>query len=354
MIQNLNPIHAEKHNELAFKEQITKDLVKKFVCKFEKASQMHAKSDNYKFYYAYNSALHITVQLAYIEKNGFECHGLPEKLLAGMQEKEKRFYYKMAGSLNLLEANKKKRLLLDWFYDILQKLKIHSSDEIKSIKKCLEKIYDRDSVQNFRDIAYYNPACRHGVIFRSSCLTRCQQPKIFKKFIKEHPITKIVDLRMKKEIEAEPYNEKLLKKFEINHVPFYFNIKPPQEFKDKFPEDNGLKRMYRWLVSGSDNQNVFKDFFTSINPEKDVILIHCNAGKDRTGVLCALIALLAGEKKKNIERDYLASEMDSNIEYIRAFFKTLDDYGGPEKYLLSCGIPAETVHLWKNAVTNSN
>lgn len=332
------------------KEQIVRDLAKDFLCKFEKASKMHAQSDNYKFYYTYNSALHVAVKLAYIEKNDFECHGLPEKLLAGMQEKEKRFYYKLVGSLNLLEANKKKRLLLKWFYAILQKLEIHSYEEIKSIKTCLEKIYDQDSVQNFRDLAHYNHTCKHEVVFRSSCLSRCQQPEIFKKFMEKHHITKIVDLRMEKEGATEPYKEKLLKKFNIKHLPFYFNIKPSQEFKDKFPEDNGLKRMYRWLVSGPENQNVFREFFTSINPEKDVILIHCNAGKDRTGVLCAMIALLAGEKRKNIERDYLASEMDSRIDYIRAFFKTLDDYGGPEKYLLSCGIPAKTVDLWKNAV----
>ena len=354
MKENKILILPDNHNPAVPKEQNVRNLADKFIHEFDNASKMYSQSDNYKFYYGYNSALHIAAQLAYIEKNGSECHLIPEKLLAGMQEKEKKFYYKLAGSMNLLEANKKKRFLLGWFYNILQRLKIHSSGEINSIKTCLEKIYDRDMVQNFRDIAHYNHACKHGIVFRSSCLTRCQQPRIFKKFIEKTSITTIVDLRMEKEIAAEPYNDKLLKKFNISHKPFYFNIKPSQEFKDKFPEDNGLKRMYRWLVSGSDNKNVFKDFFTSINPEKDVILIHCNAGKDRTGVLCALIALLAGEKKKNIERDYLASKMDSNIEYIRAFFKTLDDYGGPEKYLISCGIPTETVDLWKNAVTNSN
>lgn len=354
MKENKTLILSDNHNSAVSKERNVRNLADKFVHEFDNASKMHFQSDNYKFYYGYNSALHIAFQLAHIEKNGFECRGLPGKLLAGMQEKEKKFYYKLAGSMNLLEANKKKRLLLDWFYSILQKLKIHSSGEINSIKKCLEKIYDRDLVQNFRDIANYNPACRHGIVFRSSCLTRCQQPGIFKKFIEKTSITTIVDLRMEKEIAAEPYKEELLKKFNISHQPFYFNIKTPQEFKDEFPEDNGLKRMYRWLVAGPDNKNVFKDFFTSINPEKEVILIHCNAGKDRTGVLCAIIAMLAGEKKKNIERDYLASEMDTDIEYIRAFFKTLDDYGGPEKYLISCGIPTGTVDLWKNAVKNFN
>ena len=332
------------------KEQIVRDLAEKFVLEFDNASKMHSASDCYGFYYSYNTALHTAVQLAHIAGGGEADRLCPQQFTASMSAGEKKAFLKLACTLNLAEAGRKKRFLIDWFCRTLKKLRIHSSGEIKSLTESLERIYERDLFWNLRDISLYNPACRPGFVFRSSTLTSCQEPEIFEKFMKRCPVTTIVDLRNNKEVSSAPYNEKLLEKFGLKYLPIPLETKTPPAFNALFPEERGMTKAYRWLAAGPENKESFKKFFTSLNPAEEVLLIHCNAGKDRTGALCALIALLAGENREHIEQDYLASESDCKPEYIRAFLETVEDSGGTEKYLFSCGIPAEKISLWQNCV----
>ena len=53
-----------------------------------------------------------------------------------------------------------------------------------------------------------------------------------------------------------------------------------------------------------------------LSPDSGSIMIHCQAGKDRTGILVALIHLLAGTEKKKIVEDFLRSN-DELIPYFR-------------------------------------
>ena len=52
---------------------------------------------------------------------------------------------------------------------------------------------------------------------------------------------------------------------------------------------------------------VFK--FLRDHPAGEKCLVHCSAGKDRTGVLCALILLLAGVSDEEIAEEYALSEI---------------------------------------------
>lgn len=54
-----------------------------------------------------------------------------------------------------------------------------------------------------------------------------------------------------------------------------------------------------------------------LDPDNTPLLIHCQAGKDRTGVLSALFQMIAGADREEIIRDYMASNESIVPHYIK-------------------------------------
>lgn len=100
------------------------------------------------------------------------------------------------------------------------------------------------------------------------------------------------------------------------------------------------------------------------------VVIHCHAGKDRTGLVVALALRLVGVSKDQIAEDYtlsdlylsdlyqellakksdpgeralLAEQLSSKPEAILGALSHLDEhYGGVEAYLLGCGLETEAI-----------
>ena len=349
LLSHLSKILLQKEEKAPYeKERIVRELADRFIYEFENASSKHKRSDNYKFYFDYNIALQIAVQLSYIARGSMAHYYLPKNFSSSMSNEKKEEFISLAGSLDLQEANKKKRLLLDFFYEAIQNCNIHSKAETDDMKEFIESVYSRDYIWNFRDISLFCKHCKSGLVFRSSSFTRYQHDKsVFESVIKQYKINSIVDLRENKELEKNSYDKEILESHGIRYLNLAIDTKRPLiNFADNLRLD--MEKEYRWFAVG--NRDFFKKFFTQINPEKDITMIHCFAGKDRTGCVCALIELLAGESKNTVETDYLESEMDSNIRHIRAFVDAIYESGGSEKFLLSCGVPAETINFWKKTI----
>jgi len=100
------------------------------------------------------------------------------------------------------------------------------------------------------------------------------------------------------------------------------------------------------------------------------VVVHCHAGKDRTGLIVALALRLAGVSEDRIAEDYalsdtylgalyqemldkkadpaerarLAEQLSSKPEAMLGALSHLDErYGGVEPYLSGCGLDAETI-----------
>jgi protein tyrosine/serine phosphatase len=74
------------------------------------------------------------------------------------------------------------------------------------------------------------------------------------------------------------------------------------------------------------------------------VLFHCAHGKDRTGVMSALLLSCLGTPRKVITADYLASHGTGMVKpaWIEAAYAEVDAAGGIELFLDRCGVPAET------------
>jgi protein-tyrosine phosphatase len=120
--------------------------------------------------------------------------------------------------------------------------------------------------------------------------------------------------------------------------------------------------------------------------EKGTMLYHCTTGKDRTGILTALLLSIAGVGREDIIADYCVSEVYMRPVYLELmglmppyidengnelnptidspFFKTAPDnmrelldhfdsnYGGAVGFALHCGADMETIDAIRHKLTD--
>ncbi len=115
----------------------------------------------------------------------------------------------------------------------------------------------------------------------------------------------------------------------------------------------------------------------AMRPENHPVLFHCAAGKDRTGVVAALLLSLLGVAEEDIVEDYLLSAAsvepviarllrmdvyaamlaDSSVddqmpraEHMGRLLTWLDERGGAEAWLLEGGVPADEIAAFRDAM----
>ena len=66
------------------------DLIDKFVYEFESCSGMHRRSDGYQFYFFYNVALQVAIQLNHLSKGHIKFNFLPKYFIANVLTKEEQ------------------------------------------------------------------------------------------------------------------------------------------------------------------------------------------------------------------------------------------------------------------------
>ncbi|MBC1482439.1 tyrosine-protein phosphatase [Listeria sp. FSL L7-1485] len=176
------------------------------------------------------------------------------------------------------------------------------------LKKVIsERILPTESVFNFRDMGGYQSKngkhVRWGQLYRSANLVNINKTDI--DLIQKLHIKWICDLRSSSEVAAQPTPEiaGVLNK----HIPIG-TAKNEQteipELADKTIYEPLMGESYRVFVQSVDG---FKEIFNEIlNDTKAGLpfVFHCTAGKDRTGVLGALLLTLLDVPEKTIFADY--------------------------------------------------
>ncbi|HSS59941.1 MAG TPA: tyrosine-protein phosphatase [Candidatus Limnocylindrales bacterium] len=138
-------------------------------------------------------------------------------------------------------------------------------------------------------------------------------------------------------------------------------------------DDANLKRLgeasnmfERYLVMLNTRQPAFRDIFTSIAEAEGGVLFHCFAGKDRTGLVAALLLSVAGVPEDEIAADFGATDVQLAGQYEQWIAEASPDvrdqmrdelrcpperilgvirhletgWGGAAAYLQSCGVSA--------------
>ena len=94
------------------------------------------------------------------------------------------------------------------------------------------------------------------------------------------------------------------------------------------------------------NPQVLRNFFAHLaRQESYPVLFHCSAGKDRSGILTALLLDSLGCPRDVIVDDYLQSQRNSpslrvEREWLQEVFDLVDLSGGSKAFLMIQGVPA--------------
>lgn len=327
-----------------------KSLIITFQYRFEALSNAHAKSDGYKFSVLFSHALNAVVRLVYLCKGETEHDYMPPNFLTNFSYKQ-NLEIEQLGTMDLRLANWHKHKLLDLFLAYLpQSIEKFGIDEDKdTITLFLENIYKRDFFWNFRDISKFNRKIKKGFIYRSSALCLVKEEDRLIEMLNFHNIQTMVDLRADREIEENSYSDALKSSLNIVRAPFD-PCNQSIEFQNTYNTGTNIEIAYKFFAL--ECKPSIKKVVETVLASEDALSIHCHAGKDRTGIVITLFHLLTEATEEEVLLDYLASEMDTNKNYIQILLDIVREKGGIVPYLLNCGLQETQILQLKNKLLN--
>ena len=156
-------------------------------------------------------------------------------------------------------------------------------------------------MENLRDLGGYPLAGRGSERFtRWGSLYRGDLPKQVtqadRQRLRELGITTVVDLRSKEEIERKP--DPLAQELGIRY------LHCPLAGDGRVPAPDEVPLSYMEMADGTGQM---AGALRAIAEAPQAVLFHCTAGKDRTGVVAALLLWLAGVSEEDILADYIVS-----------------------------------------------
>jgi protein-tyrosine phosphatase len=170
-----------------------------------------------------------------------------------------------------------------------------------------------DGTFNMRDLGGYTTTTGHTTrwrtIFRSDKLNRVS-PAGQQSFL-AYGIRSIIDLRYSPEVAAEPDVFVNAQSVDYRHMPLY--QLDGDGSLPAVPYD--LKELYRLLLDHRQEQ-IHSIVTELLVPGKLPAVIHCTAGKDRTGIIVALLLGAVGVPYDTIVADYTLSD---------CYLRTLND-----------------------------
>ena len=202
-----------------------------------------------------------------------------------------------------------------------------------------------EAINNFRDFGGYRTQngtrLKKGLLYRSGDLSRATDADLER--LSSLGIKTVCDLRSEGERQRQPDRVPEVKPFTFFNIP----MRPIVDYHAR-----SLRRLFS-LMFGSERRmdyiaesyKAYREYATSYlpqlkalfqrisHPENLPVLIHCSAGKDRTGVVSSLIQLVLGVSVETVMDDYLKTNvlLDAYIEQVYRQLSKLAYFGVPWK-----------------------
>ena len=203
---------------------------------------------------------------------------------------------------------------------------------------------DFEGIENFRDLGGYDTAClrgiKAGVVYRSANHGQATDADLEK--LRSLGITTIVDLRRRRERDREPsrrwpgFDGQVIENdIEGVEVDWAEGIAAAERVDaDWFRKDS--LGFYREAPHQPRHVDLFRRYFLALGEGDGALVVHCAAGKDRTGLICALTHHIAGVHRDDTLTDYLMTNnedrMAARVDFLRTYIldltgKLVDDEG---------------------------
>lgn len=225
---------------------------------------------------------------------------------------------------------------------------------------------------NFRDIGGFKSSdgrvVKEGLFFRSANLVNLSKNDL--QMLKDLNIKTIFDFRDESEILSSPSD--IVENINYIRIPAMPQLKSniaqlgsiKEMMENMFDKNNAFELLKEAYYNLPVNNPAYKELVKLMQNDSNLpILMHCTAGKDRTGVGSAIILMILGVNRSSIVEDYLKSNQSAkdsineilsvqpelknvpkdklkyifgvNETYINEVFKRIDtDFDSTEDYLL--------------------
>ncbi|MET0272084.1 MAG: tyrosine-protein phosphatase [Phenylobacterium sp.] len=169
-----------------------------------------------------------------------------------------------------------------------------------------------EGIDNFRDFGDYaagQKRLKRGLLYRAAHQSRATDADLAA--LRDLGISLIVDLRRPNEREREPSRrwdgfaaevvESNIGQATLDEWQSFIATSDlsEQSFRDYMLE------YYRLAPHEPRHIDLYRRYFRGLAQTEGAVLVHCAAGKDRTGIICALTHHIAGVHEDDIVEDYL-------------------------------------------------
>jgi len=239
-----------------------------------------------------------------------------------------------------------------------------------------------ENVINFRDLGGYRAGDGRTVawrrLFRSGDLRHATN-RDFKRLKEEIRLATVIDLRSAEEIERQGIGIPAAADIKYCNIAFMTDDDPGAN-ASRYDHCTNMGEFYLEMARQKDYGKLITEALEVIaDPQNHPIVFHCAVGKDRTGMLAAVLLSLLGVPEKDIIEDYALSEpyMDELLarlknnppkvggppmdipeyfwkaspESMNLFLSTLKrEYGSIEEYLAEQGADSSLVRRLESAL----
>jgi protein-tyrosine phosphatase len=235
----------------------------------------------------------------------------------------------------------------------------------------MDRLIALEGCLNFRDLGGYPTAdgrlVRWRRVFRSDALHLLSAPDV-RRLRDEIGLGEIIDLRSTSEVRADGRGPLADEPVRFHHLPLFDGVVPQGAEQ---PADMNLAERYFLLAEFA--RAPIGRLLTTLAESTTPAVYHCAAGKDRTGVVSAILLGLLGVDPQIIVADYALTQenldaiiarllatdgyrsmlaalppetMHANPETMEGFLLRLQDkYGSAVEYARAAGIGADTLRL---------
>jgi protein tyrosine/serine phosphatase len=160
---------------------------------------------------------------------------------------------------------------------------------------------------NFRDLGGYPTIDGHSIrwreLFRADGLTRLDEDDCAQ--LAEIGLATVIDLRTVGEVEQRGRFPEVAFEIDYHHLPLT-DVLPPTEDLSRYDEPAFVTSRYQQLFSEG-SSSLAQAIRVLAEPGALPAVFHCSAGKDRTGILAALVLGFLGVPRNVIVEDYALS-----------------------------------------------
>jgi protein-tyrosine phosphatase len=185
---------------------------------------------------------------------------------------------------------------------------------------------DFEGIENFRDFGGYETASGRTVkrerLYRSANHAYATDADLER--MRELGLAAIIDLRRTEERNREPskrwpgFGAAVVENDILSDHADWVDAMKGVEVNARWFLEDGLG-YYRRAPFEARHIDLFSRYFHTLDQADGAIVVHCAAGKDRTGLICALTHHILGVSEADIMADYLLTNDESRMARKMAF-----------------------------------